>query len=115
MEMWAADINNAYLEAKTLDKIYIIAGTRFGDREGHILIFSKAFYFLWYYGLWWNEKFANFLRDMGLSMWNLEPGFWTRKNRDIYEYIDLYVDDLLIVSRGTKSLMDALENKSFQD
>ena len=31
METWATDIGNEYLEAETLDKVYIIAGTEFGD------------------------------------------------------------------------------------
>jgi hypothetical protein len=36
--MWGADIGNAYLEAKTREKVYIIGGTGFGDLEGHLLI-----------------------------------------------------------------------------
>jgi Reverse transcriptase (RNA-dependent DNA polymerase) len=39
---WATDIGNAYLEAYTSKKVYIIAGPKFGDREGHILVISKA-------------------------------------------------------------------------
>ena len=30
-----------YLEAKKLDKIYIIVGTNFSDKEVHIIIFDK--------------------------------------------------------------------------
>jgi hypothetical protein len=44
METWAADVGNAYLEAKTSERVYIIAGPEFGDREGHILIIFKALY-----------------------------------------------------------------------
>ena len=44
IETWATDIVNAYIKVKTLDKVYIISGTEFDDREGHILIFSKALY-----------------------------------------------------------------------
>ena len=39
METWATDIGNEYLEAKTLDKFYIIAGTEFGDRGVYIYNF----------------------------------------------------------------------------
>ena len=45
MRIWATQISNAYLEAKTLEKIYIISGTGFGIREGHIMIIS-LFYLL---------------------------------------------------------------------
>ena len=43
MEMWDKYIVNAYLEANTLDKVYIILGTDFGEMEGHILIFPKNY------------------------------------------------------------------------
>ena len=35
---------NAYLEAITSEKVYIIAGSEFGELEGHILVFSRALY-----------------------------------------------------------------------
>jgi Reverse transcriptase (RNA-dependent DNA polymerase) len=44
LQLWATDIGNAYLEAYTSEKVYIIAGPEFGDREGHILVISKALY-----------------------------------------------------------------------
>ena len=44
LETYATDIGNAYLEAKTAEKVCIIAGPEFGDREGHTLIIVKALY-----------------------------------------------------------------------
>jgi Reverse transcriptase (RNA-dependent DNA polymerase) len=41
LQLWAPDIGNAYLEAYTTEKVYIIAGPGFGEREGHILVISK--------------------------------------------------------------------------
>jgi hypothetical protein len=38
MELWATDIGNAYLEAYTAEKLYIVAGREFGELEGHMLI-----------------------------------------------------------------------------
>ena len=46
METWDTYIGNSYLEAKTVEKIYIIAGNEFGDRKGHIIIVAKASYVL---------------------------------------------------------------------
>ena len=31
MEIWSADVGNAYLEAKTSERVYIIAGPEFGE------------------------------------------------------------------------------------
>ena len=37
METWATDIGNAYLEAKTKEKLVIVGGPEFGELEGHLL------------------------------------------------------------------------------
>jgi hypothetical protein len=44
LELWATDIGNADLEAFTSEEVYIIAGPKFGERKGHILIISRALY-----------------------------------------------------------------------
>jgi hypothetical protein len=44
LQLWATDIGNAYIEAYTSKIVYIVAGPEFGDREGHILVISKALY-----------------------------------------------------------------------
>ena len=44
LELWGADIGNAYLEAPTEEKLYIVAIPEFEDWEGYILTFSKALY-----------------------------------------------------------------------
>ena len=43
LELWGADIGNAYLEAPTEEKLYIVAGPEFEDWEGYILTFSKHY------------------------------------------------------------------------
>ena len=42
LELWGADIGNAYLKAPTEEMLYIVAGPEFEDWEGYILTFSKA-------------------------------------------------------------------------
>ena len=44
LEIQGADIGNAYLEAFTDEKLYILAGPEFQELEGYILIFLKAIY-----------------------------------------------------------------------
>ena len=45
LELWGADIGNAYLEAFTDEKLYIVAGPEFQELEqGYILILLKALY-----------------------------------------------------------------------
>ena len=55
LEIWGADIGNAYLEAPTEEKLYIVAGPEFEDCEGYILTFSKVLYGLKSSGKRWAE------------------------------------------------------------
>ena len=64
LDIWATDVGNAYLEAKTLERVFIIAGPEFGELEGHLLVVFKALYGLRTSGLRWHERFADTLRDM---------------------------------------------------
>ena len=67
MELWGADIGNAYLEAKTKEKLFIVAGPEFGEREGHVLIIRKALYGMKSSGKRWHERFADVLDAEGFK------------------------------------------------
>ena len=44
LDLWATDIGNVCIEAKTKQKVYTIAGSNFGDKEGYTMIIHKALY-----------------------------------------------------------------------
>ena len=44
LEIWGADVGNAYLEAYTDEKLCIIAGPEFKELQGHLLTMIKALY-----------------------------------------------------------------------
>ena len=111
MEVWGADVGNAYLEAFTQEKIYIIAGPIFGNREGHTLLIQKALYGLKSSGLRWWERFSDILHDMGFRPSKAEDDIWMRKSGNIYEYIARYVDDLAIVSQNPSTITETLTQK----
>ena len=64
LQLWGADIGNAYLEAFTDEKLYIVAGPEFQELEGYILIFLKALYGLKSSGKRWAGVIHSLLRDM---------------------------------------------------
>jgi Reverse transcriptase (RNA-dependent DNA polymerase) len=68
LEIWATDIGNAYLKAYTTEKVYIIAGLEFGEREGHILVISKALYGLRSSGARWHDCFADCIWTLGFFL-----------------------------------------------
>ena len=53
------DINSAYIQAYTKEKIYTIAGPEFGPLQGRILIIDQALYGLQGSGNAWHKKFAD--------------------------------------------------------
>ena len=55
LDIWGADIGNAYLEAFMDEQLYIVAGPDFQELEGHSLIFLNALYGLKYSGKRWAE------------------------------------------------------------
>ena len=107
--IYSTDIGNAYLEAKTKEKVYIIAGHEFGPLEGHTLIINKALYGLHSSGLRWHEHLADSLRIMGFSTTKAENDIWIKQNGNHYEYIASYVDDLCIVTQHPKLIINHLE------
>ena len=98
LEIWGADIGNAYLEAKTKEKIYIVAGPECEELEGHIFIIYKALYGLNSSGLRWSKKIHDIMLDMGFSPSKADPCVWLRKAKCAtkYKYVSIHVDDLLI-------------------
>ena len=79
LELWGADIGNAYLEAFTDEKLYIVAGPEFQELEGYIIIFLKAWYGLKSAGKRWAEVIHGILRDMKFLPSKADPCIWLRK------------------------------------
>ena len=111
METWATDIGNAYLEAKTKEKLVIVAGPEFGELKGHLLRIHKALYGLRTSGLRWHERFAAVLKELGFFQCKIEPDIWMRPHGNVYEYIAVYVDDLALVMKNPKGFVALLEQK----
>jgi Reverse transcriptase (RNA-dependent DNA polymerase) len=111
LEVWSTDIGNAYLEAMTSEKVYIIAGPEFGDLEGHILVINKALYGLRSSGARWHDKFADCLRELGFQQCKAEPDIWIRENNGTYEYIAVYVDDLAIAMKNPQEFIQVLTDR----
>ena len=94
LNIMVGNIGNAYLEAKTKEKVYFIAGKEFGPLEGHTLIIFKALYGLRTSGAHFHERLADSLRDMGFKPTLSDPDLWYQDAGECYEYICIYVDDL---------------------
>ena len=113
LELCGADIGNAYLEAFTDEKLYIVAGPEFQELEGYILIFLKALYGLNSSRKRWAEVNYGILRDMKFLPSKADPCIWVRKapNLRCYEYIAVYVDDLCIAAESPSAIIQIFKSK----
>jgi hypothetical protein len=113
LELWGADIGNAYLEAYTAEKIYIVGGPEFGDKEGNILVIKRALYGLRSSGRQWHLRLSDCMRDLNFWQCKADSDVWMRRADDdsCYEYVAVYVDDLLISMKQPATFCSTLKDK----
>ena len=92
----------------------IVAGPKFGELEGQLLVIHKALYGLRTSGLRWHERFSKCLCDLGFTPCKAETDIWMHPEptRGLhYEYIAVYVDDLAIALRDPKAFIQELQDQ----
>jgi hypothetical protein len=115
LDLLAADIQNAYLNAPITEKIWTILGAEFGqDLKGRKAIIVRALYGL-------KSAQAAFRNHLAVCMTGLEykscladPDVWMRpRTRDdsfeFYEYVLIYVGDILCISDNPKTSLERID------
>lgn len=110
LSLVSTDIGNAYLEADTEEKVCVVGGPEFGIYQGHTLIIQKALYGMRSSGLRWNEIFSDSLRTLNFSPSYAEPDIWIRDGGNTYEYVTVYVDDIVIAARNPMKVIHELQD-----
>lgn len=103
----AADISNAYLHGKTREKVY--TKIEFGKLEGKFLIIDKAQYGLKTSAARWHEVCSEVLLKIGFKPSKADADLWMRSKNGEYEYIAVYVDDLIIASREPMVIIEEVK------
>ena len=111
MEVWGTDIGNAYLEATTKEKLCIGAEPELEELQGHILVIHKVLYDLKSSGLRWSQRLHDIMLRLGFKPCKADPCVWLREMKNKYEYIAIYVDDLLIASEKPEQIIQDLKEK----
>ena len=109
LEVRVGDVGNAYLHSQTREKIDTYTGPEFGPLQGRCLIILKALYGLRTSGARWHETFANDLMRLGFTPMRADPNMWIRLHRSGYEYITVYVDNVLVFSKRADVVMEKLQ------
>jgi hypothetical protein len=119
-----ADVQNAYVQATSLEKYYTIAGDEFGEDKGKTALIVRTLYGLNSSGASWRAHIAHTLSDMGFVPSRADPDIWMRQAFDqmtkasYWEYILVYVDDVLVIGmepRATLNILESDYNYVFKD
>ena len=103
LDIMSGDIENAYLTAPCREKCWTRGGTEFGHDAGKPFKIVKALYCLKSSGAAFREHLAQVLDDIGFHSTVADPDVWMRPaakpdGETYYEYILVYVDDILCIS-----------------
>ena len=111
LQVFAADIHNAYLQAPSSQKDYVVCGPEFGiENIGKVALIHRALYG----GKSVGRDFRNHLRScmhhLDFQPCLADPDVWMRlaKKGDgspYDDYVLLYVDDALVVSDNAESIL----------
>ena len=113
VDILACDLQNAYVNAETKEKVWFRAGHELGSDAGKIIVIVRALYGLKSSGARWRQHMAQSLRNAGFKSCLADPDVWLRPavkpdGTKIYEYVLCYVDDLIFQGIDPKKFMDYL-------
>ena len=114
IEIIACDVGNAYLNAPCREKVWFVAGPEFGSRQGSVIKVVRALYGLKSSGAAWREMFNGTILEMGFVPTIADPDVYRRANAKengfkYYEYLLVYVDDVLIISHNPNVHLEAIQ------
>ncbi len=111
LPVWGADIRNVYLQAPSSEKHFLICGLEFGlENVGRFALVCRALYG----GKVAGRDFWHHLRDcmghLGFSSSQVDPDVWIwllkrSTGEEYYEYVLLYVDDVLVISECAEQVL----------
>jgi len=115
LDILSADIGNAYLQAPVREKVHTTAGPEFGPNNvGKTVVVVRAMYGLKSSGAAWHSKFSETMRSMDFTPSYADPDVWMRPATtpdgfEYYEYILVYVDDILVISVAPIPIMKTIQ------
>ena len=111
IDVFAADIRNAYLQAPSSEKHYVICGPEFGiENQGKVALIKRALYGGKVAGRDFWHHLRSCMEYLGFKSSLADPDVWFReaKREDgttMYEYVLLYTDDCLVISDNAEYVL----------
>jgi Reverse transcriptase (RNA-dependent DNA polymerase) len=119
LEVFTADIQNAYLTSPCKEKIYTKLGLEFGpNREGKHALIVRSLYGLKASGASFRNHLASCLAHLGYTSSQGDADVWFRpatkaNGEEIYEYLFIHTDDIMAVGVDPMQSLGRI-NKYFQ-
>ena len=112
LEIWGADVGNAYLEAYTDPNLCIIVGPEFKELQVNLLIMIKTLHGTRSGGARWHDRLSDILQELKSKPSKADPDVWMRPEPGgtCYEYIAVYVDDLAIAAKCPQAFCNELKH-----
>ena len=108
----AADVGTAFLYGLTKAKVFVIAGSEFGELQGQKLILHKSCYGLRSSAARLHEHLAGRIRRLGFKPSKADADLYIREMKGShFEMIATYVDDLLIFSKKPMDLISEFKKE----
>ena len=121
VDVMAADIINAYLQAPTYEKHFIICDADLHGIEhaGKRAMFVRALYGSKLSGRHFCMHLRACMDNLGFTSFFSYPGVWMRNSKRgngtaYYEYVLLYVDDFLVISDNAENVIREDIGKYFE-
>ena len=112
----SGNIQNAYLTAPNKEKIFVKAGPEFGSNEGKLFIVERALYGLKSARASFRQYLTGKIYDLGFKPSAANQDVWMRPatkadGTKFYEYVLVYVDNILAMSENLEEIMQSLMNE----
>jgi hypothetical protein len=120
LDVFAADVQNAYLQAPSSEKHYIICGKEFGEQnEGRVALIRRALYGGKCAGRDYWLHMRSCMEYLNFTSCKADADVWMRPankadGTPYYEYVLLYVDDCLVVSENPEAILRKEIGKYFK-
>jgi Reverse transcriptase (RNA-dependent DNA polymerase) len=115
LDIMAADVQGAYLNAPCKERVHTICGDEFGrEYKGRYAVIVKALYGLKTSAFAWRSHLAETLRELGYKSCLADNDVWMRPNAKLngfkyYEYVLVYTDDILSISHHPLDVLTKLD------
>ena len=119
IDVKAADIKSAYLQAPSSEKHFIICGPEFGlEHVGKVALIRRALYGGKAAGRDFWHHLRSCMEHLNFESSKADPDVWYRESKrkdgtPYYEYVLLYTDDCLVISDNAEAILRKEIGKSF--